>query len=151
MPQSISIVYIHLVFTTLNREPFLRETALREKLHAYLAGVSNEHGCPAIKVGGVADHVHILARLGREITQSDLARELKRASSLWLKTQSPALAEFKWQPGFGVFSVSYDRVDTVSNYIKNQSVHHAQKTFREEFDNFAELHGVKLEERFYDA
>ena len=129
----------------------LHDEALRQQLHAYLAGVSNEHDCPAVRVGGTADHVHILARLGREISQSEWARELKRASSLWLKAQSPGLADFNWQPGYGAFSVNHDNVDRVCNYITNQAVHHAQKTFHEEFNKFLESHGMKLDERFFNT
>ena len=71
MPQSLSAVYIHLVFSTQDRRPFLRENPTRDELHSYLGGVSKQLDCPPIFVGGVEDHVHLLARFGRTITQAE--------------------------------------------------------------------------------
>src|SRR5205085_1050552 len=71
MPQSLSAVYIHLVFSTKGRRPWLRGCAQRGELHAYLGGISKTLECPTLIVGGVEDHVHLLARLGRTITQAD--------------------------------------------------------------------------------
>src|SRR5437899_2184134 len=106
MPQSHSAVYIHLVFSTKNRHPFLHDPATRTELHAYLGGVSKTLDCPPVTVGGVEDHVHILARFGRTITQSEWIKELKRVSSIWLKDQGQQFADFHWQGGYGDFSVS---------------------------------------------
>jgi len=85
MPQSLTAVYLHLVFSTKNRVAYLRDTQLREEMHAYLGGVSNNLGVPALLIGGTDDHVHALCRLGRSITLADWVKELKRASSLWIK------------------------------------------------------------------
>ncbi len=82
MPQSLSAVYIHLIFSTKDRRPLLRETPTREALHAYLGSISKQLECPPIIVGGVEDHVHMLARFGRTITQAEWVKELKRVSSL---------------------------------------------------------------------
>ena len=75
MPQSLSAVYVHLVFSTKERRPFLRDVAFREALHHYMGGVSKTLSCQPVLVGGVEDHVHVLARLGRSIAQSDCAIE----------------------------------------------------------------------------
>ena len=93
MPQSLSAVCIHLVFSTKNRFPFLTDAALRTKMHHYLAGISNHLDCPALEVGGVADHVHLLAYLGRRRSQADWVKELKRASTIWAKEWVP---DFAW-------------------------------------------------------
>ena len=85
MPQSLSAVYIHLVFSTKDRRPFLRDKSVRTALHAYLGGVSKSLDCPSLLVGGVEDHVHLLCRFGRTITQADWVKELKRVSNGWLK------------------------------------------------------------------
>ena len=84
MPQSLSAVYIHLVFSTKHRYPFLHDLEVRNEVHKYLGGISKNLDCPPIIVGGVADHVHLLARFGRTITQADCVKELKRVSNLWL-------------------------------------------------------------------
>lgn len=117
MPQSLSAVYIHLVFSTKERSPFLRHKPTRDALHAYLGGISKQLECPPIRVGGVEDHVHILARFGRTITQAEWVKELKRVSNLWLKEQGREYADFQWQAGYADFSVSQSNLMQVEEYI----------------------------------
>ena len=95
MPQSLSAVYIHLVFSTKDRRPLLRDKTTRDALHSYLGGVSKQLDCPPILVGGVEDHVHLLARFGRTITQAEWVKELKRVSNLWLKECGRDYADFE--------------------------------------------------------
>ena len=103
MPQSLSIVYIHLVFSTKERRSFLRDPGLRASVHGYLGEISKRLDCPPIQVGGVEDHIHLLARFGRTITQAEWIKELKRISNEWLKEQG--IPDFKWQGGYADFSV----------------------------------------------
>jgi putative transposase len=88
MPQSLSSVYVHAVFSTKDRRPFLRDLALRESLHAYLGAVSKKLECAPLRIGGVEDHVHILFRLSRTITMAEWVKEMKRVSNIWLKEQT---------------------------------------------------------------
>ena len=97
MPQSLSAVYLHLVFSTKERRPFFADVAMRARLHEYIGGVARRLDCVPIQVGGVADHIHLLLRHGREISQSELVKELKRVSSRWLKSQGTAFSDFEWQ------------------------------------------------------
>lgn len=106
MPQSLSNVLVHIAFSTKERHPFLSDPTLRVAMHHYLAAVSGELRCPVIKVGGVEDHVHLLARQARTITLAGWIRELKRTSSLWMKERPEGPNVFQWQAGYGVFSVS---------------------------------------------
>src|SRR5438045_4296728 len=85
MHQSLSAIYIQLVFSTKNRQPLLRDVEMRTRLHSQLGGISKTLGCAPILTGGVEDHVHMLARFGRTITQAEWVKELKRVSNLWLK------------------------------------------------------------------
>src|SRR5882724_9376305 len=117
MPQSLSAVYIHLVFSTKHRQPFLRDQTLRESLHPFLGSTSKRLDCPPIIVGGVEDHVHLLCGFGRKITQADWVKELKRPSSLWVKEQEMKLADFEWQGGYAAFSVSQSNLEQVKKYI----------------------------------
>lgn len=89
MPQSLSCVSLHLVFSTKNRQPFLRDPILRQEMHAYLGRTSKTLECPPLIVGGVEDHVHLLGRMSRTITQADWVKELKRVSSIWIKQRDP--------------------------------------------------------------
>lgn len=118
MPQSLSAVYIHLVFSTKERRPFLREETTRTALHSYLGGISKQLGCLPIITGGMEDHVHLFARFGRTITQAEWVKELKRVSNLWLKEQY-GMKEFEWQGGYADFSVSASNLEQVRQY-KNQ-------------------------------
>ena len=104
MPQSLSAVYIHLVFSTKNRQPFLRDLDIRTSLHAQLGGISKTLGCAPILTGGIEDHVHMLARLSRTITQAEWVKELKRVSNRWLKDEYH-MRDFEWQGGYADFSV----------------------------------------------
>ena len=113
--------------------PFIRDVTIRSESHAYLGGISKQLDCPPIIIGGVEDHVHILARQSRTVTQSDWVKELKRGSSIWIKDRDPSLREFKWQSGYGIFSVSASKLESVERYIAKQEEHHRTKTFQEEY------------------
>ena len=133
MSQSLAQIYLHIVFSTKDRRPLLQDLSIREELHRYLGGTSNSLGCPALCVGGVADHVHILCKLGRSISVSDLVKGLKQESSVWVKGKSSALREFYWQSGYGAFSVSPAHLTVLRAYIMNQEVHHRKTSFQDEF------------------
>ena len=113
-----------------------------------LGGISNQHGCIPIQVGGVEDHVHILARQSRTITQSDWVKELKRASSIWIKDREPTMKDFSWQSGYGVFSVSVSNLESVRDYIAKQEEHHRKTTFQDELRSFYRKHQVDFDERY---
>ena len=110
MPQSLAQVYLHIVFSTKSRKPFLKDN-IREKTHAYLVGACSNLGVDAIRIGGVEDHVHLCCRMSRELTISKMIGELKRESSKWVKTQNELLGDFYWQSGYGAFSISPSHVD----------------------------------------
>jgi len=158
MPQSFAASYQHLVFSTKQRAPFLRDKMLRTELHAYIGSVSKQLECPPLIVGGVEDHVHILARLGRTITLSDWAKEIKRISTIWLKEHSPApattmlaphsLQNFSWQAGYGVFSVGQSNTEAVHEYINRQEEHHRAVTFQDEYRLLLQKHHIEWDEKY---
>jgi REP element-mobilizing transposase RayT len=148
MPQSLSAVHIHLVFSTKERRPFLRDKTTRDALHAYLGGVSRQLDCAPIRIGGAENHVHVLARLGRTITQADWVKELKRVSNLWLKEQERDYADFQWQGGYAVFSVSQSNLEQVKEYIARQEEHHRSTTYQDEFRALLRKHNVEFDERY---
>ncbi len=124
------------------------DKVFRERVHAYLAGTCQKFQSPALIVGGVADHVHILNRLGRTIDLATLIRELKRESSKWVKENEPKLRGFHWQAGYGVFSASPSHVEVLVESIKNQEDHHRTVTFQEEFRRLCQKYGVAIDERY---
>ncbi len=148
MSQSLAQIYVHLIFSTKDRRPFLSDDGFRKRTHAYLAGISRKQQCPAIAIGGVADHVHLFHRMGREIGVSSLVRELKRDSSRWIKENAPSLQGFHWQAGYGAFSVSPSHADAVVRYIEHQEEHHRTVTFQEELRRICKKYGVEIDERY---
>ena len=148
MPQSLSNIYIHLIFSTKDRKPFLTDD-VRPDLHSYFAQVGKTLECPILLVNSVEDHVHILHRLARTVCPAKAVEEFKKSTSKWLKTQSRDLAQFSWQSGYGAFSVSESSVESVTTYIQNQREHHRTKTFKEEFREFLERNKIPYDEKYF--
>ena len=144
MPHSLSALFVHLVFATKHREPWLSDRGLREDLHRYLGGICQQLDCPARAVGGVADHVHILLRLSKSSSIAEVAQGLKQQSSKWIKQQDPSLRSFYWQSGYGAFSVSPSHMRQLDHYIANQEAHHRTETFRAEMSRLARKYGLDL-------
>jgi putative transposase len=147
MSQSLAQLHVHLVFSTKNRAPFLRE-AIRESLHRYLAVVLQNTDSPASLINSVEDHVHVLFKLSRTGTISGVTGDLKAFSSKWIKTQGREFEDFTWQAGYGAFAVSESNVDAVRDYIANQREHHARKSFQEEYRALLQRHKVEFDERY---
>lgn len=148
MPQSLAQIHVHLVFSTKNRLPWLRQDAVREELFAYLVGGCANLQCPSQRIGGYHDHIQILCSLGRTICVADLVRELKKRSSEWLKQRGSDLRDFHWQGGYGAFSVSPAHVAALIEYIKNQPEHHRQESFQDEFRRLCAKYGLVIDERY---
>jgi putative transposase len=148
VPQSLAQLYVHIVFSTKNRQPFLTDRAFRERTHVYLKGVCDHQGSPSLRVGGTEDHVHILCRLSKTLDLSTLIREMKRDSSKWIKDTNLSLADFYWQNGYGAFSVSPSHVPALVEYIMNQEEHHRRETFQDEFRRLCKKYGIEIDERY---
>jgi putative transposase len=147
MPQSLSLVLIHVIFSTKDRAPFL-QPIVRPQLHAYLATIARNLDCDCFLVGGVADHVHLAIGLSRTITVAKLVEQLKTSSSMWLKTQSPELAHFAWQHGYGVFSVGPSSLPNLKQYISSQEQHHQKHTFEDELRALLLKYEIPFDERY---
>jgi putative transposase len=148
VPQSLANILVHAVFSTQGRRPDLRDEELRDELHRYLGGILTNLVCAPIAIGGTEDHVHILSRLGRTCDAASMIKELKRGSSIWLKTKSPELKNFAWQSGYSIFSVSYSQTDSVKRYIANQVEHHRKISFQDEFRELLKRHALAFDERY---
>lgn len=147
MPQSLSKVYIHLVFSTKGRTDTIPKARLKE-IHAYLAQILNNNNCSAISVGGIANHVHLLFVLSKTNTLANIVRLLKSNSSKWINEHNSYLSHFGWQDGYGAFSVSQSQVQKVVDYIENQETHHHKKTFKEEYKQLLDAYGIGYDEKY---
>ncbi len=127
MSRSYTELYVHLVWGTWDRRPLL-STALEERIHGAIAQKCRDLGCPPLAVGGTVDHVHLLVALAPTLSIAALAGSVKGWSS-YLVTQnlSPG-ALFRWQGGYGAFTLRKSDLPTVKRYIENQKQHHAHET-----------------------
>jgi putative transposase len=121
---------------------------LCEELHRYLGGILANHDCQPIIVGGVEDHVHILSTLSRTCEAAEMVKEVKRASSVWVKTKAPGLQDFAWQKGYGMFSIGFSQVNEVRGYIAGQKEHHRRISFQDEFRKFLTRYDIEFDERY---
>jgi REP element-mobilizing transposase RayT len=147
MPQSLSSVLIHLVFSTKNREPFL-SPAVEAELHPYMATIFRDHESPSLIIDGTFDHIHALFALCRTITIANLVEEVKTGSSKWLKTKGREFRNFHWQRGYGAFSIGQSNVAELKRYIRNQKQHHRRITFEDEYRVFLKRYEIGFDERY---
>jgi len=147
MGQSLVQNYLHIIFSTKNRQPLIKKHVEAE-LHAYLGGICNRLECQAIKVGGYIDHIHILSKLSKKIPLTKLMEELKSHSSKWIKTKGKEFENFYWQDGYGAFSVNPSQVGAVIDYILRQHEHHQSKTFQDGYRSFLKKYKVDYDERY---
>jgi len=147
MPQSLSSILIHLIFSTKNREPFLTPE-IDAELHPYMAAIFKALNSPALIINGTSDHVHTLFSLSRVVTIANVVEEVKTESSKWIKTKGKEFRNFHWQSGYGAFSIAQSQIPTVKRYIGRQKEHHRRMTFQDEYRKFLKAYDVKYDERY---
>jgi REP-associated tyrosine transposase len=147
MPQSLSSILIHLIFSTKHREPFITPE-IETELHPYLASIFRSLKSPALAINGTQDHVHAVFALSRVITIADLVEEVKTDSSKWIKTKGPEFRNFHWQNGYGAFSVGQAEVADVKRYIQSQKEHHRRVAFQDEYCQFLKDYAIEYDERY---
>ncbi len=147
MPQSLTNLLYHIIFSTKNREPLIHAD-LRPRLHDYLGGILLESGCKPVITNGVEDHVHVLAYLAAPMSMSDAVRILKSNSSRWVHQTFPADRSFAWQAGYAAFTVSRSVLEDVRRYVANQVDHHKTVTFQDEYRAFLKKHEITFDEKY---
>jgi REP element-mobilizing transposase RayT len=135
----------HIGFSTQNRASLITK-GLQADLHAYLGGIVREHEGIALSIGGMPDHVHILAKLKPKLAVSDVVRDIKAGSSKWINEISRIRGRFGWQDGFSAFSVSFSQVARVRRYIENQEEHHRGTDFKVELLTMLRKNHVEFDE-----
>jgi REP element-mobilizing transposase RayT len=147
MAQSLSKVYLHITFSTKNRQSLI-DANISTSLFEYIGGICRGLDCNPVIVGGHMDHVHILCLLARKHSQMKLLEEIKKQSSKWIKSKGDSYSNFYWQDGYGVFSVNPTEIDTVIKYIGNQKEHHTKITFQDELRAFLIKYKVEYDEKY---
>ena len=153
MPQSLARICLHTIFSTKDRRRVFRTDEMRNNTQAYITGILKNLDCPIMRIKLAVDHLHILHLHSRKHTVADVIAAVKRESNAWIKTQPWArgnsdFAQFHWQKGYGVFSVSESKVPVVVKYIEGQQEHHKRVTFQDEYREFMKRHGIAIDERY---
>jgi putative transposase len=147
MSQSLSKLYVHIIYHIKNNECLIRPEDEKE-LYAYIGGVIKLSKSIPININGIEDHIHVLCIMSKNISLADLLEDIKRNSSRWIKTKGRHYCDFAWQGGYAGYSVSQSRVEAVKRYIENQKIHHKQQTFREEYIQFLTENGIDYNEEY---
>jgi putative transposase len=147
MANTYSQIYIHVVFAVEGRQNLI-PPAHNDELQKYITGVVSGQRQKLIAINNMPDHVHLLIGQRPDSALSDLAGDVKTASSKFIKLKRWVAGRFSWQEGFGAFSYSRSQLSTVIHYIENQQKHHAKKTFREEYIELLEKFSVDYDQRY---
>jgi len=138
---------IQIVFSTKYRDKTLTKDN-RDKLFRYIWGVLENKKCHLYRIGGVEDHIHIATHLHPSVGVANLVKDIKLASSEYIKTNNLFPEFTAWQNGYGWFTYTFCDKDRLIEYIKNQEKHHEEKTYREELIELLKEHGVEFDEKF---
>ena len=147
MTNSYAALFVHVIFSTHNRERILT-SAFRNRLWAYMGGIARANNVNAVSIGGVLDHAHMLIKLPAILPIAKVVQLIKGGSSKWIHETNPSLHAFQWQEGYGAFSIGASQIETVIKYIAGQEDHHRSKTFQEEYLDFLKKYGIEYEERY---
>jgi REP-associated tyrosine transposase len=148
MAHSYTNLLYHIVFSTKSRQEWI-DDQLAPDLHAYLGRAVKDPGGIALAVNGVADHVHILAKLRPDKSVSQVLSSIKARSSGWIHRTRPELAVSAWQTGYGAFTLGPGQVPDVTRYIHNQNEHHRREPYDQELRKMLRRAGLDVEEPFY--
>lgn len=137
----------HIVFSTKDRRRLI-DSELQPQLYEYIGGIIRSLKGVCIEIGGMPDHIHILAKLHQSVATADVMRDLKSSSSRWVNQNRRLETPFCWQIKYGSFTVSESQSATVRRYIQNQELHHKKKSFEDEMRELLKAHGIEVEERY---
>ena len=119
---------------------------MEPKLYSYLGGIVRELGAGLLAINGMEDHVHLLIRTNKNMADADFMKNLKGSSSKWMNEEGNV--KFKWQSGYGWFSVSAKDLDLARGYLAKQKEHHKVLTFQDEYRRFLKNYGVEYDEAY---
>lgn len=142
MANTFTQIYIQTVFAVRNRDALI-QSSWEDDLYKYITGIVQNKNQKMLAINGTANHIHLFMGLKPDACLSDLVREIKKASSTWIKEKRLTSYQFNWQEGFGAFSYSHSQLTSVIQYINNQKAHHREKTFKEEYLSFLKTFEVE--------
>lgn len=147
MPDTYSQIYIQVIFAVKNRRSLINQS-WEEDLFKYITGIVQNKGQKMLAINGVSDHIHFFIGMKPSCCLSDLVREVKKTSNLFIKEKDLSPFQFQWQEGFGAFSYGHSQLTNVIKYIDKQKEHHTKKTFKNEYLSFLKAFGVEYKEEY---
>lgn len=147
MAGTFSQIYIQVVFAVKYRESLI-DAQWEEELYKYITGIVTNKGQKLLAINGMPDHIHIFIGMKPSCCLSDLVREIKKASTEWIREMKFCPRPFQWQEGFGAFSYSHSSMKNVVNYILNQKQHHKKQTFQAEYLELLEAFEVEFKDEY---
>jgi len=147
MANTYSQIYIQVVFAVSGRENLIGKE-WKDELYKYITGIITNHGQKLLAINGISDHLHILLNIKPNIALSELVRDIKANSSKWINEKRFVRGKFQWQEGFGAFSYSISQLDEVIRYLQNQEIHHAEKSFKDEYLNYLRRFEVDFDPKY---
>jgi len=147
MPNTYTQIHIHAVFAVQNRLSLIVKP-WEQRLYQYITGIIQNHGHKLLAINGMPDHVHILFGMRPSQSLSDLMRDVKGDSSIWINENKFVAGKFSWQEGYGAFSYSKSQVHAVATYIENQELHHKKRSFIEEYIKILQDFEIEYDEKF---
>ena len=147
MANTYTNLFVHAVFRTKNREPFI-SAALRNRLFPYIGGIAKQNKFKIICIGGAKDHTHVLVSLNPNISVAKAVQLIKGGSSKWIHEMFPHLKHFAWQEGYGAFSIGISQIEDARKYIEHQERHHRNVSFQEEYLEFLRKNDITFDEKY---
>jgi putative transposase len=140
-------ILYQIVFTPKNHEKVLSSDH-RQELYKYIWGILINKRCHLYRIGGVSDHIHIVTHIHPSVSLASIVKDIKVASTVFIKDNSLFPMFSGWQDGYGGFTYSFKDKDKLIGYVKNQEEHHKTKSFREEFIELLNEHELEFDEKY---
>ena len=147
MADTFSQIYIQIVFAVQNRKALIRRE-WEEELYKYITGTIQNKGQKMLAINGTSNHIHFFMGIKPTCCISDLIREVKKASNIFVNEKQFTPFKFQWQEGFGAFSYGHSQLTDVIQYIEKQKEHHKKKTFREEYLAFLKAFEIDFKDEY---
>ena len=147
MANTYSQIYIQTVFAVQNRNALI-QPQWEEELYKYITGIVQNKGQKMLSINGTSNHIHFFIGMKPTCCLSDLVREIKKSSNVFIKEKQFTPFNFQWQEGFGSFSYSHSQLNDVIKYIANQKEHHKTRTFKDEYLSFLKAFEIEFSNEY---
>ena len=148
MPNTYTQLYVQIVFAVKGRKSLI-EKQHREQIHQFITGIVQKRGQKMLAIFCMPDHIHLLIGFKPSVSLSDLVRDIKTNSTIFIKQNRFTPYRFEWQEGFGAFTYAHSQLDSVCKYILNQEEHHQKRNFKTEYLDFLEKFDIPNEKQYF--